>query len=124
MASYTSFEELDSWQKCRELRIWVDAFLKNKIDKRDFDLHQNLRRAARSTTRNIAEGFGRFHFKENVQYCRISRGSLFEIKDDLIICVDEKKVSETEIKEGLQLVTEAIHSINGYIKYLNSRKYT
>ena len=124
MASYTSFEQLDSWQKCRELRIWVDTFLKNKIDKRDFDLHQNLRRAARSTTRNIAEGFGRFHFKENVQYCRISRGSVFEIKDDLIICMDEKKVSKKEIQEGLKLVTEAIHSINGYIKYLNSKKYT
>lgn len=123
MASYTSFEELDSWQKCRKLRIWIDSFLKEKIDKRDFDMHQNLRRAARSTTRNIAEGFGRFHFKENVQYCRISRGSLFEIRDDLIICVDEKKVSEKEIKEGLQLVTEAVHSINGYIKYLNSKKY-
>lgn len=124
MSSYKSFEELDCWQKCRELRIWIDIFLNNKIDKRDFDLHQNLRRAARSTTRNIAEGFGRFHFKENVQYCRISRGSVFEIKDDLIICLDEKKVSETEIQEGLNLVKEAIHSINGYIKYLNSKKYT
>ena len=85
-------------------------------------MHQNLRRAARSTTRNIAEGFGRFHFKENIQFCRISRGSLFEIKDDLIICMDEKKVSEKEIEEGLRLVKEAIHSINGYIKYLNSKK--
>lgn len=100
MASYTSFEELDSWQKCRELRIWVDTFLNNKIDKRDFDLHQNLRRAARSTTRNIAEGFGRFHFKENVQYCRINRGSVFEIKDDLLICVDEKKSLKQKFKKA------------------------
>lgn len=82
---------------------------------------QNLRRAARSTTRNIAEGFGRFHYKENCQYCRISRGSLFEIKDDLIICMDEGKVNKDETKEGFELVNQAIHSVNGYIKYLNSK---
>ena len=120
MASYTSFEELDCWQKCRDVRIWVNTFLNTKIDKRDFDMHQNLRRAARSTTRNIAEGFGRFHFKENAQYCRISRGSLFEIKDDFIICLDENKVAKSEIEEGLRLVNAAIRSVNGYIKYLKS----
>jgi len=120
MGSYKSFEELDCWQKCREVRKWVDEFLKTKIDKRDFDMHQNLRRFARSTTRNIAEGFGEFHFKENIQFCRISRGSLFEIKDDLIICVDKKSVSDEEILEGMKLVNQAIHSLNGYLKYLKS----
>ena len=114
-------KSLDCWQKCRNVRNWIDKFLKTKIDKRDFDMHQNLRRAARSTTRNIAEGFGRFHFKENIQFCRISRGSLFEIQDDLIICVDEMKVAQTEAYEGIRLVKEAIHSLNGYIKYLNSK---
>ncbi len=119
MPSYTSFEELDCWQKCRKVRIWIEDFIDNKINGKDFDMIQNLRRAGRSTTRNIAEGFGRFHYKENIQFCRISRGSLFEIKDDLIICVDEKKVSEVEIKAGMLLIDEAIHSINGYTKYLS-----
>lgn len=82
---------------------------------------QNLRRAGRSSTRNIAEGFGRFHYKENIQFCRISRGSLFEIKVDLIICLDENRVSEKEVRQGLSLTNDAIFSINGYIKYLNSR---
>ena len=121
MGNYKSFEELDCWRKSRKVRNWVNEFLNTKIDKRDFDMNQNLRRAARSTTRNIAEGFGRFHFKENIQFCRISRGSLFEIKDDLIICLDEKKVTEIDIQEGLILVNGAIHSLNGYIKYLNSK---
>ena len=71
MPSYTSFEELDCWRKCRAVRRWVEAFINDKIEKKDFDMVQNLRRAARSTTRNIAEGFGRYHYKENTQYCRI-----------------------------------------------------
>lgn len=119
--SYRSFEELGCWQKCRMVRNWVEVFVKMKIEKTDFDMIQNLRRGGRSTTRNIAEGFGRFHFKENIQFCRISRGSLFEIKDDLITCLDEKKISPEQAEEGFQRVDEAIHSVNGYIKYLRSR---
>ena len=82
-------------------------------------MKQNLKRASRSATRNIAEGFGRYHYKENIQFCRISRGSLFEIKDDLIICVDEAQVKAEETKEGVELVDKAIASLNGYIKYLS-----
>ena len=118
MPSYTSLEQLECWQKCRKVRIWVDSFLKAKIDKKDYDLVQNLRRAARSTTRNIAEGFGRFHYKENIQFCRTSRGSLFEIKEDLIIWMDENKVTKQEIQQGMILISQAIYSLNGYIKYL------
>lgn len=121
MPSYKSFEELDCWQKCREVKIWTGRFISKKIDKKDFDMIQNLRRAGRSTTRNIAEGFGRYHHKENIQFCRISRGSLHEIKDDLITCLDEGLVREVEISKGIALVDAAIHSVNGYIKYLYSK---
>lgn len=121
MATYHSFEELDCWQKCRKVRVWVFHFIKLKLRKRDKDLTDNLRRASRSITRNIAEGFGRFHFKENIRFCRISRGSLFEIRDDLLICVDEELVNKDDISDGLELINEAFHSLHGYIKYLKSR---
>ena len=77
--------ELDCYKKCRIVRQWIEQLIKNDIQKNDFDMIQNIRRAGRSTTRNIAEGFGRHHPKENIQYLRISRGSLFEIEADLII---------------------------------------
>ncbi len=121
MPTYKSFEELDCWKKCRNVRIWVVKFVKKSIDPYDRDMTTNLIRAARSTTRNIAEGFGRFHFKDNIRFCRISRGSLFELKDDLIICYDEKMVERANIEDGLKLINEAIHSLHGYIKYLKSR---
>ncbi|MBT8220932.1 MAG: four helix bundle protein [Bacteroidia bacterium] len=99
MASYGSFEELDCWKKCRKVRIWVEELINNKISKHDFDMIQNIRRAARSSTRNIAEGFGRHHHKENIQFCRISRGSLFEIKEDLNICCDEGNLKKEDIQD-------------------------
>jgi four helix bundle protein len=48
-----------------------------------------MRRAALSVTNNIAEGHGRWHYQENIQFCRISRGSVDELIDDFNICEDE-----------------------------------
>ena len=122
MATYNSFEELDCWKKCRELRIWLDNYILKRAYSQDRDMYNNLSRAARSTTRNIAEGFGRFHYKENIQFCRISRGSLFEIKDDLYTCMDRQIGSQRDLKIGFKLLDIAIHSLNGYIRYLRTAK--
>jgi four helix bundle protein len=117
MASYQSFKELDCWQKAQLAKIWVYDFLKS-VPKDEYDIHQNMKRAARSGTRNIAEGFGRHHHKENIQFCRISRGSLFEILDDIDDCLLQNYLNEIDAEKGEQIIKAAIKSINGYIKYL------
>jgi four helix bundle protein len=48
-----------------------------------------MRRASLSLTNCIAEGHGRFHYQENIQYLRQSRGSLSELLDDINTCMDE-----------------------------------
>ena len=121
MATYNSFEELDCWQKCRKTRIWVHIFIKENLSLLDQDLIQNLKRASRSTTRNLAEGFGRFHFKDNIRFCRISLGSLFELREDLLICIDETRISSEQVDLGLNLIQASIKSVLGYINYLKHR---
>ena len=86
-----------------------------------FDLKDSMRRAARSSTRNIAEGFGRHTFVENIRFCQIARGSLFEVIDDAITAHEEKYISEKEYKNGRELIDKAIGLTNGYIRYLKSR---
>jgi four helix bundle protein len=81
-------------------------------------------RASRSTTHNIAEGFGRFHYQENAQFCRISRGSLHELKDQLICSLDDGFIGSGELEEGMQLIDKAIALLNGYINYLSKRRQT
>src|SRR5712671_7946054 len=54
-----------------------------------YALANQMRRAAVSVTNNIAEGHGRWHYQENIQYCRVSRGSVEETLDDLNLCLDE-----------------------------------
>ena len=81
-----------------------------------------MRKAAVSATSNIAEGHGRFHFQENIRFCRISRGSLYEIRDQLITCFDEKYIARDHFNEVYSMAHEAAKTLNGYIRYLKKQK--
>jgi four helix bundle protein len=117
MSTYTSFTQLDCWQRSRAAKVWTYSFLK-RVPKSERDIHDNLKRAARSATRNIAEGFGRHSHKENTHFCRIARGSLQEMLDDLDDIVIQEFASRAASMEGVALIKAAIKSINGYISYI------
>jgi four helix bundle protein len=89
MEQIKSFEDLDVWRVAREIRRdfyqLADRFPKHE----QYGLGHQVRTAAVSLTANIAEGYGRFHFKENIQFCRIARGSAYELLDHLIACNDQ-----------------------------------
>ena len=89
-----------------------------------FGLVKQLRYAAISTTANIAEGFGRYHYQENIQFCRISRGSLFEILDHLITSMDSGYITAEQFNHGRSRTLYAIKVLNGYLKMLQHAKMT
>jgi four helix bundle protein len=119
--SLKSFEELECWQACRKARQFVSRLVKGYPKDEKYRLVDDMLRAARSTTQNIAEGFGRFHYQENIQFCRISRGSLHELKDQLICSLDDGFIRTGEYEEGMGLIDRAIALVNGYINYLGKR---
>jgi four helix bundle protein len=121
-SKFPRMEDLDVWKECRKLRIELRKIAKSLPPEEKFRLVDQLTRACRSITNNIAEGYGRFHYQENIQYLRQSRGSVCECIDDLYVCFDEEYIDIklfTELYEQSQL---CIRLINGYIKYLNNRK--
>jgi len=83
------FEDLEVWKKCRQLRIEVSELLKRFPDEEKYRLIDQLKRASRSITANIAEGHGRFHYLDNIKFCRNARGYLNEVLDHLICACDE-----------------------------------
>jgi len=119
--SFKTFEDLKCWQACREVRLFIVDIVKSYPKEEKYSIVDNMRRAARSTTQNIAEGFGRVHYRENMQFCRISRGSLFELTDDLIASVDEGFISQDDYQLGRDKIAKALAILNGYISYLNRR---
>ena len=117
-----TFEDLVCWQKATELRRRLINLIKSLPATEKYELVSQMRRASRSVTHNLAEGFGRFHFQENIQFCRISRGSLYELLDQLIVAKDEEYINEENFKELKVLVLDTVKVLNGYIGYLNRAK--
>jgi len=83
-----TFQELTSWQLARDLRRTLYALLRKPVFADDRDCRWQVRRAARSATGNIAEGFSCTH-AEFARFLDIAARSLREIEDRLIEAVDE-----------------------------------
>ncbi|HLF65257.1 MAG TPA: four helix bundle protein [Saprospiraceae bacterium] len=122
MATYTTFEQLPCWQKCQTIKLWLLEIVKRFPEYEKYELTFSIRKCIRSATRNLAEGFGKFTIPDKVNFCRTSKGSLYELTDDLITAVEEGYISSDLYRYGRSLIEEAIASINGYISYLNSRR--
>jgi four helix bundle protein len=118
MGVIDSFENLECWKACTELRRFVMKVIKNFPAEEKYELVSQMRRSSRSTTHNIAEGYGRFHFKENVRFCRMSKGSLMELQDQFIVSLDEKYITQEEYELSKELISKSVKILNGYINYL------
>jgi four helix bundle protein len=118
--TYKDFTTLECWKLSREVKLYFYKEIIPHLPKEEvFNLGNQIRNAAVSITANIAEGYGRFHFKESIQFYRISRGSLFELKDHLITCYDLKFITDSTFEQGKTLIESTIKKLNGYISYMN-----
>lgn len=79
-----SFKDLRVWQISSMLSKEIALLAKTFPNAERYDLADQMRRSARSIPANIAEGFGRYHFAEKIQFYNIAKGSTLEVKNHLI----------------------------------------
>jgi len=117
-----TFEDLEVYKIARALSRSVSKMIKTLPKCEEYNLKGQMRRAKLSVTNNIAEGFGRFHYQENIQFCRQSRGSICELIDDFNECPDEGYIS-TKYRDDLKKnAYYLIKVLNGYISSLGRLK--
>ena len=119
-----TFQDLEVWQVGREVRVRLYIVANRLPDSERYNLASQIRRAAVSLTANVAEGYGRFHFKENIQYCRIARGSAYELMDHLITCQDERYLAKEEVEALHRELLTFVRLLNGYIRSIGTSKRT
>lgn len=126
MIEYNEFKDftmLHAWEKARLLKLF---FYREVIPllppEEKFNLNFQIRKASVSASANISEGYGRYHDKEAIQFYRISRGSINELKDHLLSCHDLNFVSQEIYEKGISLIEDAKITLNGYMKYVLSQK--
>lgn len=72
-------------------------------------------RSADSIAANLSEGFGRFHYKENINFCYYSRGSLYETKTWLVKAYNRSLISENEYQKFESWIKDVGIKLNNYI---------
>jgi len=117
-------QELEVWKKSREFRNAIFMLAKDFPTEEKFRLTDQIIRSSRSVSANVAEGYGRFHFQENIQYCRQARGSLVETYDHLTVAQDCGFISKEEFALHVEKYEELRKLINGYINFLQKSKQT
>jgi len=116
------FRDLEVWQRCKDIRRKIWDLCKSFPAKEKYRLTDQMIRSSRSTTACIAEGYGRYHYQENIQFCRQSRGSLYELIDHVLVAEECKYIDSNQVKSLIKEIEVTIRILNGYIKYLKKRK--
>ena len=119
----TGIESLIVWQASVELAVKVCQEILNLLpSKEKYALTNQLRRSVQSIPANIAEGYGRYYYQDNVRFCYIARGSLEETVSHLILASKLGYFSEDVLSSYMQLTDELRRMLNGYIAFLKRSK--
>jgi hypothetical protein len=116
--SYKSFEELDCWKACREVRKFVYELVKKYPKEELYGLVQDMRRAARSTTHKYSRRIWQIPLPGEHSISPSQPRFSSRTRDQLIISLDEEYITQEEYEEGRTLTGRSIAPVNGYINYL------
>jgi four helix bundle protein len=116
--SYHSLEDLELNQLAESFgdEIWFivhewDYFAKDTVGKQ-------MARSADSISANIAEGYGRYHYKENRNFCYFSRGSIIETKGWLKKSKTRNLINEEQFNTLFEKLQTIHLKLNAYLKFI------
>ena len=118
MAGVRRYEDLDAWQLADELKREVYALTDSGPAAKDFEFRDQIRNSAASSTKNIAEGFGRFNPGDFAHFVEIALASAMETKDSLKDGVDRGYFIPARVAHAQRLAERSIKCSTKFIVYL------
>ncbi|MCF8084033.1 MAG: four helix bundle protein [Deltaproteobacteria bacterium] len=116
-----NLEDLQVYQLAMELgeEVWEiviqwNYFAKDTIGKQ-------LVRSADSVAANLSEGFGRFSYKENKQFCYYARGSLYETRTWLAKGNNRNLINDDDFNSLNEDIESIGKKLNAYIKSIGKK---
>lgn len=117
-----SYLDLKVWMEARTLSKKIYQLTMRFPNEEKFGLVSQMRRSAVSIPSNIAEGCGRNHTKDSLQFFFISRGSLYELETQLYISFDLKYIDLPDLTELLNHLQTTRKLLSGFINYYQQLK--
>lgn len=119
--SIQTYKDLNCWKEAHLLVLDIYKITAIFPQSEVFALSSQMRRAAVSITSNIAEGFTRQGYKEKLQFYYISKGSLIEIDNQLLISKDIGYITTDKFNKINESIITVHKLLNGFIR--ETRKY-
>lgn len=117
------FEGLEAWRKAHELTLFIHRRILPILPLEEkWNLCSQIRRSCKSIAANIAEGYGRFYYQDNVRFCYNARGSLLETINHLVDARDLEYIPADLYHQAREMADEEYRILNGYIGYLKRCK--
>jgi four helix bundle protein len=120
MPTAQHFENLTVWQEARRLVGAIFSASKTRTFDQDFDLRDQIRRAAIATMFNIAEGFERRSRQEFVQCLNIAKRSNGQLRSQLYVAWGKRYIAENEFETLRQSIAILSKKISAFIRYLEN----
>jgi len=122
MSTINRFEDIQAWQKAREVSSAIYKICKSGELATDFGLRDQIRRSAVSAQSNTAEGFGRESKQEFIRFLKIAKGSSSEFRSQLYNLLDAKYIEKSNFNNLYQMSEATERLIGGFINYLENNK--
>lgn len=123
MSAFQRFEDIEAWQKARELTKAIYALSNDGQFAHDFGLRDQVRRASVSIMSNIAEGFGRGGNKEFLQFLSTAKGSAAEVQAQLYVALDANHINNDQFQSLYALAQSTGNMIGGLMRYLAKSEF-
>jgi len=122
MATIERFEDLEAWQRARELTNVIYDMSDVGAFARDFALRDQIRRAAVSIMSNIAEGFESRTSRLYIEHLGRAKASCGEVRSQLYLAYDRQYVSGEVFEQTLALAESVSRLTHGLIRYLSNAR--
>lgn len=106
MAKFERFEDIQAWQKARQITRMIYEITGEGLCAKDFGLRDPIRRASVSIMANIAEEFGRRSNKEFANFLNLAHGSAAEVQSHLYVALDLSYINEETFSKIYDLTSE------------------
>ena len=118
MSTFKTFEEINSWQRARELTKEIYQLTLSGPFAKDFALRDQIRRASISIMANISEGFEREGNNEFIQFLSVAKASSTEFRSHLYVALDADYISKDQFEKLYTKAGSTGDLIGGLMRYL------
>lgn len=118
MSKVERFEDLEIWQKSREICQLVFKIHERTDLGKDFKLYNQINGSSGSTMDNISEGFERNGNKEFGQFLSVAKASCGETRSQLYRVLDRKYIDQKEFDEIYDKLVTLSRKIGSLMSYL------